>query len=64
MDKNYKSDYQPFHIFFYQKRTYFRHNMTSKFEIYYIPKIWYDTRITDIPNNTEVNKILSMGYQT
>jgi hypothetical protein len=38
--------------------------MTSKFEIYYIPKIWYDTRSTDIPNNTEVNKILSMGYQT
>ena len=45
MDKNYKSEYQPFH-FFYQKRTYFGHNMT------------------DIPNNTEVNKILSVGYQT
>ena len=34
MDKNYKSDYQqPFHIFFYQKRIYFGHNMTSKFEM-------------------------------
>jgi hypothetical protein len=25
---------KPFHFFFYQKRTYFGHNMTSKFEIY------------------------------